>query len=1340
MPMSKTQKDSIRPGFGPRVAALLPRYWLTACGMLCLCGPVQTQTLNLPAALSSGTYQSAGTVTNCTGAVSQANCTAVALNSNASVMLQAGSQIILGPGFMAQATNTSTSLIAMISAGPYTMLSVSSTHTGNFIQGQNGVYTLTVSNQSGAATAGTVTVTETLPSGLTLVSMTGGSAWSCSSNTCTTTNILQPGASYPAITVTASVSPYAPSPETNQVNVSGGGSTPSSGSDPTTIVSPNFTISLSSPTPATVIAGAPASYLVTVASVGGFSTNVALSALGLPSGASASFNPAIISGGSGTSTMTLTSPVSLAASVAGAATVGTLTNTATAAAPLTVQDFTLTVSPSSSLSSPLITAAGQTVTFTVSAAGLNNYSTPVNFSLSVPQLQTCPTCFGASFPGGTVTPGGGPVSFAWFVPSTTYTNVYSYTINGSAPGLSHAVTGSVSIAAEDFTISFAQSPVQTVSSPGSGNFTISLTSINNFAGNVALVGLPSNYVTLINGVAESIPQVSLIASGAATTSFTINFPSGLYAGQNELSILAQSGSIQHSANAWFTVGSSPGSILSVSSTHSGSFTVGQSGTYSVTVTNQAGAGPTSGTVTVTDNLPAGLTLASNPSGPGWMCSGATCTQSAVLAAGNSYPSITVPVNVGLNAPSQVYNQVIVTGSNSQVASATDPTTIQGSASPPNFTLTALQNPQTVAPGGTATYSIQVTPSGSFGNTGVFLNVGAIAGATASITPSVNSASSGTLTVTASSNASFGTIPILIAGTSGATTHYTVANLRVAPVAPAAITTPPPGQFLPGGATQFTWNSGNGASQFTLTVGSTLGAGTYYSGSASSAQSATVSLPSTIGQTVYVTLSSSTPAGVALTPQSYTYVISTQGTTQTIPGLALLPNQPMANVNNNGVEVAYTYNFTGADARAAESCIPLPEVVTTRIIQQTASTITIGFKAPIGAQPQAFTFSCQCPTAPGSGQTNDTPPALIGISPTSVQTPTLGAALEIQGSYFGSPSDDDNVEICSTSGGGCYSIDVGPQSDSLIVVSLPTILAGTYEVSVITDGGESNQESFGVSAPAPPTYDTPPNITSVMPSDIPALSGQAVSIIGTNFGDAGTLTVCAGNCLPYTVSAWNDNGTNAEVDVVVDASSATPGVTYTVTLSTTTDYLGNSFAPAPGAPADSTSASLEVDPAPTVAPSELLITTSSLGIGDCYWPNGAQLWVGYVRVMTYQVVGPGPAHQIFLGSSVPTVSETVTTTSGGNQITGGGVWQRAANPYTISPTGVFTDFLSSNGNRGPNNGPIYANQFFTATGGTANLIVNIQGQQFGTLANSYSPVLVTIANTTSPRACVQGDPN
>ena len=50
----------------------------------------------------------------------------------------------------------------------------------------------------------------------------------------------------------------------------------------------------------------------------------------------------------------------------------------------------------------------------------------------------------------------------------------------------------------------------------------------------------------------------------------------------------------------------PSPVLSIAKSHTGSFAQGQQGaTYTITVTNGAGAGPTSGTVTVIDTLPAG---------------------------------------------------------------------------------------------------------------------------------------------------------------------------------------------------------------------------------------------------------------------------------------------------------------------------------------------------------------------------------------------------------------------------------------------------------------------------------------------------------------------------------------------------------------------------------------------------------------------------------------------------------------------------------------------------------------------------------------------------------------
>ena len=104
--------------------------------------------------------------------------------------------------------------------------SIAVTPNGTFSQGQNGAsYTVTVTNLAGSpATIGTVTVTETLPAALTLVSMTG-SGWTCPSggSTCTRSDALAAGASYPAIAVTVNVAAGAPSPQVNQVSASGGG-------------------------------------------------------------------------------------------------------------------------------------------------------------------------------------------------------------------------------------------------------------------------------------------------------------------------------------------------------------------------------------------------------------------------------------------------------------------------------------------------------------------------------------------------------------------------------------------------------------------------------------------------------------------------------------------------------------------------------------------------------------------------------------------------------------------------------------------------------------------------------------------------------------------------------------------------------------------------------------------------------------------------------------------------------------------------------------------------------------------------------------------------------------
>ena len=115
-------------------------------------------------------------------------------------------------------------------------------------------------------------------------------------------------------------------------------------------------------------------------------------------------------------------------------------------------------------------------------------------------------------------------------------------------------------------------------------------------------------------------------------------------------------------------------VFSLALTHSGNFKAGQNGaTYAVTVNNAPSAGATSGTVTVKEIVPAGLTLVSM-TGLGWNCGGNACTRSDPLSGGSSYPAITVTVNVA-SGGTQVTNQVSVSGGGGAAASAIDLTWI-----------------------------------------------------------------------------------------------------------------------------------------------------------------------------------------------------------------------------------------------------------------------------------------------------------------------------------------------------------------------------------------------------------------------------------------------------------------------------------------------------------------------------------------------------------------------------------------------------------------------------------------------------------------------------------------
>ena len=122
-------------------------------------------------------------------------------------------------------------------------LSLMKSHTGNFTQGQTGAeFTVTVTNSGGSPTSGAVTLSDTVPTGLTPTAASGV-GWNCGITgamvNCTRSDALAPAASYPPVTLTVDVAPNAPPSVTNTATVSGGGdvnTTNNTASDVTTIL------------------------------------------------------------------------------------------------------------------------------------------------------------------------------------------------------------------------------------------------------------------------------------------------------------------------------------------------------------------------------------------------------------------------------------------------------------------------------------------------------------------------------------------------------------------------------------------------------------------------------------------------------------------------------------------------------------------------------------------------------------------------------------------------------------------------------------------------------------------------------------------------------------------------------------------------------------------------------------------------------------------------------------------------------------------------------------------------------------------------------------------------
>jgi uncharacterized repeat protein (TIGR01451 family) len=200
-----------------------------------------------------------------------------------------------------------------------------------------------------------------------------------------------------------------------------------------------------------------------------------------------------------------------------------------------------------------------------------------------------------------------------------------------------------------------------------GDIAFSPTGVLYLAAGTNLYTISGTSSTLVGatGLSTAMAGLAFATDGALYTCDTTGTNSQIY----KLSTTTGAGTLVGSSGAALTdLGNLPAfADLQITKTATSGFQYDQNSaktaTYSLSVKNN-GPQSASGTITVSDTLPTGLTYVSG-TGTGWSCSAAgsvvTCTNAGPVANGVTMSAITVTVTVGSSAVPSVTNSASVSG-------------------------------------------------------------------------------------------------------------------------------------------------------------------------------------------------------------------------------------------------------------------------------------------------------------------------------------------------------------------------------------------------------------------------------------------------------------------------------------------------------------------------------------------------------------------------------------------------------------------------------------------------------------------------------------------------------